>query len=216
MNRLSYFIQIKILDFIVARVLQSPMKQFPRLVAWGERFDKLHEQAHVIRSLKPLAEDPDNVWSRFIVDLCKDVDHGVLKTFVHNFAINASFAGKHKQTASREKYGCNIPWAILMDPTTTCNLRCKGCWAADYKNGIDLGYETMDSIVRQANDLGTYLFIFSGGEPLVRRAEIIRLCEAHPDCAFTAFTNGTLIDEAFVTRYGTGEEFRPHYQRRRV
>lgn len=209
MNRLSYFIQIKILDFIVARVLKSPMKQFHRLVAWGERFDKGGDQAHVIKSLKPLTEDPNNVWSRFIVDLCKDVDHGVLKAFVHNFAINASFAGKQKQTASREKYGCNIPWAILMDPTTTCNLRCIGCWAADYENGINLGYKAMDSIVRQANDLGTYLFIFSGGEPLIRKDEIIRLCEEHPDCAFTAFTNGTLIDEAFVKNMERVKNFAP-------
>ncbi|MGF7399072.1 radical SAM protein [Thermoanaerobacterium thermosaccharolyticum] len=37
-----------------------------------------------------------------------------------------------------------------------------------------------------------------GGEPLVRKADIIRLCETHPDCQFSAFTNGTLIDEAFA------------------
>lgn len=33
---------------------------------------------------------------------------------------------------------------------------------------------------------------------MVRKADIIRLCEAHPDCAFLAFTNGTLLDEAFM------------------
>lgn len=42
------------------------------------------------------------------------------------------------------------------------------------------------------------MYIYSGGEPLVRKADIIRLCEAHPDCEFLAFTNGTLIDEAFA------------------
>ena len=59
-------------------------------------------------------------------------------------------------------------------------------------------YEELDSIINQANELGTYFFLYSGGEPLVRKKDIIRLCEAHPDCQFTAFTNGTLIDEAFA------------------
>ncbi|MGN0658391.1 MAG: radical SAM protein [Emergencia sp.] len=56
----------------------------------------------------------------------------------------------------------------------------------------------MDSIIRQANELGCFFFLFSGGEPLVRKDDIIRLCEAHPDCQFTAFTNATLIDDAFA------------------
>lgn len=39
---------------------------------------------------------------------------------------------------------------------------------------------------------------FSGGEPLVRKNDIIKLCEKHSDCQFLAFTNGTLIDEVFA------------------
>ena len=31
----------------------------------------------------------------------------------------------------------------------------------------------------------------------MRKRDLIRLCEAHPDCAFLSFTNGTLIDEEF-------------------
>src|SRR5690606_33309863 len=42
------------------------------------------------------------------------------------------------------------------------------------------------------------MYIYSGGEPLVRKKDIIRLCEAHPECEFLAFTNGTLIDEEFA------------------
>ena len=39
--------------------------------------------------------------------------------------------------------------------------------------------------------------MFTGGEPLVRKADLIRLCEKHNDCAFLSFTNGTLVDQAF-------------------
>jgi len=100
--------------------------------------------------------------------------------------------------AMREEYGCNIPWAILIDPTSACNLHCTGCWAAEYGNKLNMTYDELDDIITQANELGTYFFLYSGGEPLVRKTDLIRLCEAHPDCQFTAFTNGTLIDEQFA------------------
>lgn len=42
------------------------------------------------------------------------------------------------------------------------------------------------------------MYLFTGGEPLVRKKDIIRLCEEHSDCVFSAFTNGSLIDDAFA------------------
>lgn len=45
-----------------------------------------------------------------------------MKTIAVNFFINASLVGWPKQEECRKKYGCNIPWAILLDPTSACNL----------------------------------------------------------------------------------------------
>ena len=42
------------------------------------------------------------------------------------------------------------------------------------------------------------MYIYTGGEPLVRKKDLIRLCETHSDCQFLCFTNATLIDEAFA------------------
>lgn len=58
--------------------------------------------------------------------------------------------------------------------------------------------DELDSIICQGKEMGTYVYIYSGGEPLVCRDDLIRLCEKHSDCAFLAFTNGTLIDDAFA------------------
>jgi MoaA/NifB/PqqE/SkfB family radical SAM enzyme len=85
-----------------------------------------------------------------------------------------------------------------MDPTSACNLKCTGCWAAEYGNKLNLSIETLDNIIEQGKKLGTYMYIYSGGEPLVRKKDIIKLCEKHTDCAFLAFTNATLIDEDFA------------------
>jgi len=130
--------------------------------------------------------------------MIKDVDQEVLTTVAVNFFINANLVGWPRQEELRKKYGCNIPWAILLDPTSACNLHCVGCWAAEYGNKLNLSFEEIDDIIRQGKDMGVYLYIYTGGEPLVRKSDIIRLCEKHTDCVFLAFTNGTLIDERFA------------------
>ena len=76
-------------------------------------------------------------------------------------------------------------------------MHCTGCWAVEYGNQLNLSLETIDSIIRQGKELGTYMYIYTGGEPMVRKSDLIKLCEMHPDCEFLSFTNGTLIDEAF-------------------
>lgn len=76
-------------------------------------------------------------------------------------------------------------------------MHCTGCWAAEYGNQLNLSLETMDSIICQGKKLGTYMYIYTGGEPLVRKADLMKICQMHPDCEFLSFTNGTLIDEDF-------------------
>lgn len=125
------------------------------------------------------------------------LDPEVRKTFFTNFIVNASLKGSALQKETEEKEDCNVPWAILLDPTSACNLHCTGCWAAEYGHKLNLSLETIDDIITQGKKLGTYMYIYTGGEPMVRKKDIITICERHPDCEFLSFTNGTLIDEEF-------------------
>ena len=189
------------LDQAMSYISGDPEKNLPKLLAWIDRIGWAKDFSGPNgpkETIHKIMDDPENVWHRYIMGLWKDIDDGILKTTFHNFVLNAALSGFPKQEALSEEYGCNIPWAILMDPTSACNLHCTGCWAAEYGNRLNMSYETLDGIIRQGTELGTYFYLYSGGEPLVRKADIIRLCEAHPDCQFTAFTNGTLIDEAFA------------------
>ena len=137
-----------------------------------------------------------NNWYQLILKLY-ELDPGVRKTFFQNFIINASLNGSAIQEECRKREGCNVPWAILLDPTSACNLHCTGCWAAEYGHKLNLTLDDINSIVSQGKKLGTYMYIYTGGEPMVRKKDLIRICEMHPDCEFLAFTNGTLIDEEF-------------------
>ena len=132
------------------------------------------------------------------MSVLKDIDENVLKATFENFFFNANIVGWPKQEENRKKYGCNIPWAILLDPTSACNLHCTGCWAAEYGNKLNLSFDEIDSIICQGKELGVYMYIYTGGEPLVRKKDLIALCEKHSDCQFLSFTNATLIDEEFA------------------
>ncbi len=142
------------------------------------------------------AIDEKSNWYELILNVYS-LDAGVRKAFFNNFILNASLIGSATQDKTAEKESCNVPWAILFDPTSACNLHCTGCWAAEYGNRLNLTFDEMDSIITQGKALGTYMYIFTGGEPLVRKKDILALCEKHRDCEFLSFTNGTLIDEDF-------------------
>ena len=179
---------------------KNPEENLPKLMAWVDRFagegpDSFPAQRDAVRAV---VNNPDSNMYRLIMNLFHDVDGGVLRTFFTNFILNANLIGWPVQEEYQKKYGCNIPWAILLDPTSACNLHCTGCWAAEYGNRLNLSLEEIDSIIRQGKEMGVYLYIYTGGEPLVRRKDLITLCERHQDCVFLSFTNATLIDEEFA------------------
>lgn len=179
---------------------KNPKENAIKLLDWADKLagngpNSFPKQRAVIRRV---LEDPDNNMNRLIMNVLDDIDPGILKAAFENFFLNAALLGWQKQVANREKYNCNIPWAILLDPTSACNLHCTGCWAAEYGNKLNLSFEEIDSIITQGKELGVYMYIYTGGEPLVRKHDLIALCEKHSDCVFLSFTNGTLIDEEFA------------------
>ena len=192
-GKISSFVLDKAMDYISG----DPETNIPKLLGW---IDALGIKSFELQSkaIHEVLDDKDNNWYKFIMDIWKDVDNDVLKSVFQNFVINGFLLNYAKKQALAEKLDCNIPWAMLIDPTSACNLKCTGCWSAEYGDKLNMTYETLDSIITQGKELGTHFYLFSGGEPLVRKADILRLCEAHPDCQFGAFTNGTLIDDAFA------------------
>ena len=176
----------------------DPDTALPRLMRWWDRIDTDGYYLNAREGVRKVISDPESNWYRFMKSFWTDISENQRRIILNNVIINTFFIGNRRQEENKKKHGCNIPWAILIDPTSACNLHCTGCWAAEYGNRLNLSYETLDDIIRQGEELGTFMYIFTGGEPLVRKKELIRLCEAHPECAFLSFTNGTLIDEEFA------------------
>ena len=136
-------------------------------------------------------------WMAYVNRILDEVDPHVLKKTALGLGYQATYVGTKTIRENRHIHQCNIPWLILLDPTSACNLHCTGCWAAEYGHKLNLTYEELDDIVEQGKALGVYFYMYTGGEPLIRKADLIRLCKKHGECHFHAFTNGTLVDEAF-------------------
>ena len=150
------------------------------------------------KAIRDAVNNEGTTTHKLVERIMTEIDVGFAETLLSNFFMNASLTGWKKGDEIRQKYNCNVPWAILLDPTSACNLHCKGCWAAEYGNKLNLSYDEIDDIIRQGKEMGTYFYIYTGGEPLVRKKDIMKLCEKHNDAIFMCFTNSTLIDEEFA------------------
>ena len=187
----------KAADVVIKNLDKDREKEILKLVDFMEKYMDGEKLDVDFDSVRKKIKDKDSALNKYINKALDEIDPNVLKTMVLNLGFEAFLNGTKTIRKMREKYNCNVPWLILMDPTSACNLHCTGCWAAEYGNRLNLTFDEMDSVVTQGKELGIYLYMFTGGEPLVRKSDIIKLCEKHNDCAFLSFTNGTLVDEVF-------------------
>ena len=134
-------------------------------------------------------------WAKFFSTVIDETDPNVAKTTIMNLGYEAFIRGTKMIRRNRKIYHCNIPWLILFDPTSACNMHCKGCWSGTYGRKYNMSFEDMDKIITQGKQLGVYLYLMTGGEPTVRKKDILRLAEKHRDVELALFTNSTLIDD---------------------
>ena len=132
---------------------KDPEQNLLKLMDWADKFAK-GEFAPQRAVLREVIENPDHPYHQYVLNLFRNVDEDVVKTTGVNFFINANLVGWSTQEEARRKYGCNVPWAILLDPTSACNLHCTGCWAAEYGNKLNLSFDEIDDIIRQGKELG--------------------------------------------------------------
>jgi len=130
-----------------------------------------------------------------VYNLLKETRPDIVQKLAQNFIVNAVWKGIPKQRAITEKEGFNVPWFLLIDPTERCNYHCKGCWAGAYGR-IDMPFELFDRILTEAEELGIYFIVVSGGEPTIY-PHLIDAFKKHPDIAFMMYTNGSLFTKEF-------------------
>ena len=181
---------------------KDPMANLPKLLDWAGKIVTRENHKRYLQDFINVSKNPDSNWYKLIERYFDELSPNTRKKFLINYMVNSGIVGIPIQDKMEKKYDCNVPWAILMDPTSACNLKCTGCWAAEYGKTDSMSFDTLDRIINEGKEIGIYMYIFSGGEPLVRKDDLIKLAEKHNDCSFLSFTNATLVDEAFAKKLG--------------
>ncbi|WP_084667158.1 radical SAM protein [Thermanaeromonas toyohensis] len=198
MNLAETFVGEKLLEQGVKFILRNPERNLRGILGIAEKLAREPHHREMVAAVKRVLQDKESNWYKFAQRLLTQTHPNIRQRLAINFFVNSTFIGVPRQKEWATKLGVSVPYAILMDPTEKCNLNCLGCWAGDYQRTQELDLATMDRIATEGEKLGIYFIVLSGGEPLLRRQDILTLAERHPDQVFHVFTNGTLIDESFV------------------
>ncbi len=183
----------KALDYIE----KDPEKNFLKVLDLADKVAGTKKHHEKIQRLKENYKEggPVREYVRKVNDLAPSYKEGLLV----NFFINSGLLGIPYQYEKAEELGVDVPWTILIDPTSACNLNCTGCWAGKYNKSDSLDFDTIDRIIEEAKELGIYFFVLSGGEPTVY-PRLFDIFEKHDDCGFMMYTNGTLIDDEMADK----------------
>lgn len=114
-----------------------------------------------------------------------------------------------KASQIREEYksqSIHIPAFLICSITSNCNLYCSGCYAranqmcTDQQTKSLLSVEKWNELFHEASKLGIPFALLAGGEPLLRK-DVIETAAKHKDILFPIFTNGTMINEAYLALF---------------
>ena len=187
----------KILKKAMDYVEKDPEENFIKILDLADKIAGTEQHHRRIKNLKKGYKNNETIreYVRKFTEIAPSYKEGLVK----NFFINSALLGIPYQYEMAEEIGADVPWTILIDPTSGCNLNCKGCWAGKYSQSDKLKFETIDRIIQEAKDLGIYFFVLSGGEPTVY-PRLFDIFEKHDDCGFMMYTNGTLIDDEMADK----------------
>jgi len=91
------------------------------------------------------------------------------------------------------RFGCRVPLRVMHFVTYRCNLSCKYCgiWSYSIK---EMTTKEAKKAIKEFADAGTFHWVFTGGEPLLRKdiGELINYLKSF-GIAVTLTTNGLLL-----------------------
>lgn len=148
MSNLSHDLQRKAFSVAVDQTLRHVNKDREKgllqILDLAQKFmgDNFTKESY--EGAKKMIQNPDGKWMQYVNRLLNETDPYVAKMTALNLGYEAAFRGTKEIRKMRKVHKCNIPWLILMDPTSACNLKCTGCWAAEYGHKLNLSFEDMD------------------------------------------------------------------------
>ncbi|HNS66463.1 MAG: radical SAM protein [Mesotoga sp.] len=191
---------------IVESMKASMLRQAGKFVGSLVKNSSTENIARLFGTVAALSKEPTKSGLKKLTQMAKD-DHPMIKSWqrvfqsaspkavekaMTNLVVNEFALGEKIRQEKMLEHEVVIPKLLVLSPTYACNLNCVGCYAGLYGRKYQLSKEEVSSIIRQANELGIYFFIITGGEPFVW-PHLLEIFEEFNDSYFQVYTNGTLI-----------------------
>lgn len=192
-NYAKKFVGEKVLQQTLNYLAKSPEQNIPKLAVLLKKIAMNKNQKETIETILQSYNQNSNT-RKYINRVLTEINPYIRQQMLSNFVVNNWLIGVPQKKKKIEELGVNIPFTILIDPTSVCNLRCEGCWAGAQVKHDTLSFELLDRILTEAEELGIYWITMSGGEPFAY-PHLFEIAEKHNDMAFMIYTNGTLITD---------------------
>ncbi|MBQ3301251.1 MAG: radical SAM protein, partial [Eggerthellaceae bacterium] len=117
-----------------------------------------------------------------------------------------SMAKQAKVRARYAKEGVNVPPFLIASIASECNLDCIGCYARatgtvnEEARENQLSNDAWARIFKEADEIGVSFILLAGGEPTLRR-NVIETAASFKNIIFPVFTNGTFMDDAYLSLF---------------
>lgn len=170
-----------------------------RASRFAEKLTRVERDRETIRALRELFErrHPAVMMAK---DVMERLSPNCRRKLIENLFVNAFLIGTDmREIEMPEREGFKPPMLLVISPTMRCNLRCPGCYAGEYEQHPGLDVDTVDRIIREAKEMGTFFITMSGGEVFMR-PDMFDIWKEHDDVYFQLYTNGTLIDGKTAAR----------------
>ncbi len=153
MAKVKQLVSTKIINEGLKYIEKDPMENLDKLLIWSENMIKRENHKEIHQRFTEIVDNPNSNWYQLIERYFEELSPATRQKFMVNFMLNSGIVGIPTQYKMQEKYNCNVPWAILIDPTSACNLKCTGCWAAEYDKTDSLSYETLDRVINEGKKI---------------------------------------------------------------
>jgi len=189
-------------DAILKQILNylegDPDTNIPRLLKTFQKITPIDHHKQLAENLRKIYEENPFIRNYFN-SIFHEIDRGVRDRLICNFVVNTMLLSPSRRKQVEEETGLHVPFTMLIDPTSACNLKCPGCWAGEYAKHDQLEPELLDRILNEARELGMFGIVISGGEPFLY-PYLLDMAEKHNDMAFMVYTNATKIDDQVADR----------------
>jgi len=178
---------------ILSKLAMSSGADFASLLRMTKAVSSHEELNYFVDYVINMLNTPGHPASPFIERVMSYLTPYGKQRLFQTMLYNCWIWGHTRRKRLSEQHGItSFPIVLVLSPSNACNLRCEGCYASGYGRADTLPLPLVMRILDECEELGLFLIVLSGGEPLLY-PHTMELIERYHYFFFHIYTNGTLI-----------------------